>query len=212
MSRDMGLTFGSSASGRALCFIAPVGLVRLDEVDREDSPVGQLSDCDVVVVGERQNASDRRNLSRDGGGLLWPGPAGRMLPGVAGDRTHTLIRARLTGRCGTPPSPPPSPPGAACAPVRRACAAPPREPGRIWPHTARNPATRRCRVGTRPATTQQTRAQISQAAIGIPSQCNADQGAINDRDHPPHSSSATRGASYARGRRPAAAVHAGRAG
>ncbi len=56
VSRDIGLSWGSSASGRAVCSVAPVGLVGLDEMGREDFAGGEVGDGDVVVVGERQDA------------------------------------------------------------------------------------------------------------------------------------------------------------
>jgi hypothetical protein len=51
MSRDIGLTFRSSAIGRALWFVAPVALVGLDQVEGEDFAGGRVSGGDVVLVG-----------------------------------------------------------------------------------------------------------------------------------------------------------------
>ena len=55
------MCLGTSVSVRgpsAGCFVlvAPVVLVRLDQVDGEDFAGGEVGDGDVVVVGEREDA------------------------------------------------------------------------------------------------------------------------------------------------------------
>src|SRR5947209_18163420 len=56
MSRVIGLSWESSASGRAVVLVAPVGLERLDEVGGEDFAGVEFDDGDVVLVGEREDA------------------------------------------------------------------------------------------------------------------------------------------------------------
>jgi hypothetical protein len=56
MSRVMGLASGARPAAGFALLVAPVGLVRLDEVGGEDFAGGEVDDGDVVVVGEGEDA------------------------------------------------------------------------------------------------------------------------------------------------------------
>ena len=53
----MGLVLGARPSAGLFVLVAPVGLLRLDEMRREDLAGGEVGDGDVVVVGEREDES-----------------------------------------------------------------------------------------------------------------------------------------------------------
>ena len=108
MSRDIGLRclgtlvsgLGAGPAAWLLVLVAPVGLLGLDEMHREDLAAGEVGDGDVVVVGEREDAFGGRHAE-----LVHPSGAAdaHLAFGVEPvEARHAAAIALLTGQAITP--------------------------------------------------------------------------------------------------------------